>query len=139
VSFEQADLSSQREIRYLTDRISTSTLAVDVLVNNVAGVFERRRVSAEGIEYTVALNHLSSMLLTLKLEPSLRRSGQALVIQLAADPGVLARQLPDPDNLQMQHGYSGIRAYMRSKNMNVISSYRLARQFEGSRISNWSP
>lgn len=135
VSFEQADLSSQREVRQLVDRLSTSTLAVDVLVNNAAGVFEQRRTSEDGIEYTLALNHLSPLLMTLQLEPLLRRSAHARVIQLAADPGMLARQPPDPDDLQMKRGYSGVKAYMRSKNLNVISAYRLARQFDGSRIS----
>ena len=45
VRFEQADLSSQAEIRALAERLTAGGTAIDVLVNNVGGIFTRRRES----------------------------------------------------------------------------------------------
>lgn len=135
VRFEQADLSSRWEVEQLALRIGSAETSLDVLVNCAAGVFEQRRISVDGVEYTLALNHLGSLSLTLALEPLLRRARQARVVNVAADPRMLAAQPPDPDDLEMQRGYSGVKAYMRSKNLNVISTYELARRWAGSRIT----
>ena len=43
VRFEQADLSSQAEIRALAERLTAGGTAIDVLVNNVGALFTRRR------------------------------------------------------------------------------------------------
>ena len=44
---------------------------LDVLVNNAGGIFLKRQESADGIEMTFALNHLSYFLLTNLLLPLL--------------------------------------------------------------------
>lgn len=135
VTFLRADLSSQADIALLADRLGAKHKAIDVLVNCAAGVFEERRMSVDGIEYTLALNHLGTLATTLALEHLLRSSGRGRVVNLSADPRLLARQPPDPDDLEMKRGYSGIKAYMRSKNLNVITTYRLARRFENAAIT----
>ena len=43
VRFEQADLSSQAEIRALVERLTAGSAAIDVLVNNVGAVFTEPR------------------------------------------------------------------------------------------------
>lgn len=115
--------------------LSEVTTKVDVLVNCASGVFESRRVSADGIEYTFALNHLGPLHLTLLLEPMLRQSTQARIVNVAADPKMLANQPPDADDLEMKNGYSGVKAYMRSKNLNVITTYQLAKRLAGSAVT----
>ena len=64
VRFEQADLSSQAEVRALAERLAEGGAAIDILVNNVGALFTRRRESTDGIEMTFALNHLGYFLLT---------------------------------------------------------------------------
>ena len=59
-----ADLSSQAAIRRLADEASSRLDRLDVLVNNAGGIFLKRQESADGIEMTFALNHLSYFLLT---------------------------------------------------------------------------
>lgn len=135
VCFEQADLSSRQEVAQLVQRIGKARGSLDVLVNCAAGVFEQRRTSVDGVEYTLALNHLGPLSLTFALEPLLRRARQARVVNVAADPRMLAGQPPDPEDLEMQRAYSGVKAYMRSKNLNVISTYELARRWADSRIT----
>ena len=75
VRFEQADLSSQAEIRALVERLTAGSAAIDVLVNNVGAVFTDRRESVDGIEMTFALNHLGYFLLTGLLLERLQANG----------------------------------------------------------------
>ena len=57
-----ADMSEQRQVRALAAAIRTRTSKLDVLVNNAGAFFLRRTLSADGIELTFALNHLSYFL-----------------------------------------------------------------------------
>ena len=64
VEFMQADLSAQAEVRRLAEEFQRSHPRLDVLVNNVGAFFMSRRLSADGIELTWALNYLGVYLLT---------------------------------------------------------------------------
>src|SRR5215211_6970394 len=54
-----ADLSSQADIRRLAEEFLARHSRLDVLVNNAGAIFRRRLESADGIEMTWALNHMS--------------------------------------------------------------------------------
>ncbi len=124
VRFEQADLSSQAEIRALAERLAAGGAAIDVLVNNAGGVFTRRRESVDGIEMTFALNHLGYFLLTGLLLESLRANGGGRIVNVASAAHRGARMdLEDP---QGRKRYRGWRAYKRSKLANILFTYRLA-------------
>ena len=45
---------------------------LDVLVNNGGGFWAMRRVTADGLEHTLAVNHLTPFLLSGRLEASAR-------------------------------------------------------------------
>src|SRR5262249_11320987 len=64
VEFHVADLSSQAEVRRLAREFLGRHRRLDVLVNNAGALFAQRRESADGIEMTLALNHLAYFLLT---------------------------------------------------------------------------
>src|SRR5437870_5218957 len=64
VRFFVADLSSQAEVRDVASRFLAVYPSLHVLVNNVGGIFPTVRRSADGIELTLALNHLAPFLLT---------------------------------------------------------------------------
>src|SRR4051794_9526092 len=59
-----ADLSSQQEVRRLAQEFRARHDRIDALVNNAGAVFPRRMESVDGIEMTLALNHLAPFLLT---------------------------------------------------------------------------
>ena len=134
VRFEQADLSSQAEIRALVERLTAGSAAIDVLVNNVGAVFTDRRESVDGIEMTFALNHLGYFLLTGLLLERLHRAGAVRrtpaangggrIVNVASEAHRGARMdLEDP---QGRKRYSGWRTYRRSKLANILFTYRLA-------------
>ena len=69
-----ADLSSQASVRALAEEIQQKYPRLDVLVNNAGGGAPAGKLSADGIEMTLATNHLGPALLTLLLLDLLKAS-----------------------------------------------------------------
>ena len=133
VRFEQADLSSQAEIRALAERLTAGAAAIDVLVNNVGAMFTRRRESADGIEMTFALNHLGYFLLTGLLLESLKASAAARIVNVASEAHRSGRM--DFEDPQGRRRYRGWPAYSQSKLANILFTYRLATLLEGTAVT----
>src|SRR5437763_582258 len=64
VEYLLADLSIQKEIHQLAEQFKQKYQRLDVLMNNAGALFMKYQESADGIEMTFALNHLSYFLLT---------------------------------------------------------------------------
>ncbi len=127
--FFAADLSSQQEVRRLADAVRARFPRVDVLVNNAGGANADRQLTADGIERTFATNHLAPFLLTALLRDVLTASAARVVtVSSQAHRGV--RTL-DFDNLQGEKQHKPIAAYSLSKLANVLFTYELARQTQG--------
>ncbi len=133
VRFERADLSLLDESRRLARNIAESTERLDVLVNNAGAIFSRRRVTADGLEATFALNHMSYFLLTNLLLNRLRAAEAGRIVVVAS----IAHRRAELDfgDLQCERRYSVRTAYSRSKLANVMFAYALARRLEGSPVT----
>lgn len=127
--FLKADFSLQREVRRLADEVHARCPRVDVLVNNAGGVCPERRLTADGVEQTFAVNHLAPFLLTDLLRD--RLSDTARVVTVSSDAHRMLKTL-DFDNLQGEKRYKPLLAYAVSKLANVLFTYELARRFQGS-------
>jgi len=128
-----ADLSSQAEVRTLAAGFLRRHGRLDVLVNNAGGVFLRRRLSVDGIEMTLALNHLSHFLLTGLLVEALRRGAPSRVVNVSS--GGHRRSPLDLDDLELRRGYAPLIAYYRSKFANILFTYELSRRLEGTGVA----
>src|SRR5438132_3342060 len=128
-----ADLSSQAEVRRVASEVLGRYPRLDVLVNNVGGVWAHRHVTADGLEHTFALNHLAPFLLTNLLLDRLKASAPARVITVSSGAHTAGRL--DFDDLQGEQKYSGQRAYNASKLANVMFAYELARRLQGSGVT----
>jgi NAD(P)-dependent dehydrogenase (short-subunit alcohol dehydrogenase family) len=133
VEYLAADLSSQVEVRALAAGFLSRHGRLDVLVNNAGGVFLRRRLSVDGIEMTLALNHLSHFLLTGLLSGALRRGAPSRVVNVSS--GGHRRSRLDLDDLELRRGYGPLKAYYRSKFANVLFTFELARRLEGTGVT----
>lgn len=133
VDYLVADLSSQSEIHRLVSDFQHRYDRLDVLVNNAGGFFMRRQLSVDGIEMTLALNHLNYFLLTSLLLDMLRSSSPARIVNVSSNAHRGASI--DFDNLQGEHGYSGWRAYAQSKLANVLHAYELARCLDAAKVT----
>jgi retinol dehydrogenase-14 len=87
-------------------------------VASVGGYWHSRRVTADGLEHTFALNHLAPFLLTSLLLDRLMASGPARVVTVSSNAQAMGRI--DFDDLQGEQSYSGGRAYNQSKLANVL-------------------
>ena len=94
VEYLVADLSSQEEVHRLADEFKQCHQTLDVLVNNAGAIHLSRKNSADGIEMTFALNHLSYFLLTNLLLDVLSAPVQShRILHLALDPHHLQQRM----------------------------------------------
>lgn len=128
------DLASLASVRAFAARARAELPRVDVLVCN-AGVWPReRRVTADGFELALGVNHLGHFLLVRELEPLLRASAPARVVVVSS--GLHARGRMAWDDLQLARGrYSGTDAYAQSKLANLLFTFALARRLAGSGVT----
>ncbi|MFI5457292.1 MAG: SDR family oxidoreductase [Isosphaerales bacterium] len=128
-----ADLSSLAEVRRLAGQIRERSPRLDVLINNAGAMFWKRTESVDGIEMTLALNHLSYFLLTNLLLPLLEQSAPARIVNVASDAHKGASI--NFDDLQAKQRYRGWKAYQYSKLANILFTYELARRIAGTGVS----
>ena len=79
-----ADMSAQAEVRRLATVVLASYPRLEVLVNNVGGFWAHRQLTADGLELTLALNHLAPLLLTSLLLDRLKASAPARVVTVSS-------------------------------------------------------
>ena len=133
LEFLQADLSSQAEIWRLAADVAGRHDRLDILINNAGGLFGRRRESADGIEMTFALNHLSYFLLTTLLLDRLKAAAPARIINVASEAHRTVTL--DFADLQGLSRYNRLIAYKRSKLANLLFTYELDRRIAGSGVT----
>jgi NAD(P)-dependent dehydrogenase (short-subunit alcohol dehydrogenase family) len=128
-----ADLSLVAEARRVGGEIAASEARVDVLINNAGAIFSDRRVTAEGLEMTFALNHMAYFTLTGCLRERLVASAPARVVSTASAAHAGARL--DFGDLQCARDYSAMRAYRRSKLANILFTRELAKRLAGTGVT----
>lgn len=133
VDFLRADLSLQSEVRELAARIRSRYSRLDVLVNNAGTVYNRREVTAEGIEKTWALNHLGYFLLTHLLLDLLKASSPARIVNVASSSHRQGKI--NFEDIQAEKKYRGFRRYGDTKLANVLFTKELARRLAGSGVT----
>lgn len=130
--FYRADLSSLSEMKRVGAAIAAEAPRIDVLINNAGAMFSARRETADGLETTFALNHMSYFVLTAALLEKLKASAPARIVNTASAAHQGARL--DFDDLQSEKGYSAMRAYGRSKLCNILFTRELARRLQGTGV-----
>jgi NAD(P)-dependent dehydrogenase (short-subunit alcohol dehydrogenase family) len=128
-----ADLSAQDQVRRMAREFQRRHSRLDVLVNNAGAFFWRRRLSADGIEMTFAVNYLSAFLLTNLLLDTFRASAPARIVNVSSRSHRSAHI--DFDDLEGRHQYRGMAAYGRSKLALLLFTYELARRLEGTQVT----
>ncbi|MGA8013976.1 MAG: SDR family oxidoreductase [Candidatus Acidiferrales bacterium] len=129
-----ADMSSQASVRELAKQILERYPRLDVLINNAGAAVPKRGVSADGIELTVAANHLGGALLTFLLLDLLKSSAPSRIINVSSQ----AHQGAKIDMADLQYErrkYSSIRAYGQSKVLMNAFTFELARRLEGTGVT----
>ena len=130
-----ADMSSQASVRALAEQIQRKYPRLDVLVNNAGGAAPARKLSADGIEMTLATNHLGPALLTLLLLDLLKASAPSRIINVSSCEAQSPARL-DMNDLQFERRkYGGIAAYRQSKLLMNTFTFELARRLAGTGVT----
>lgn len=124
------DFASLAEVRQFASDLLCRYERIDVLVNNVGGLIGDRRLTKDGYEATLQINHLAGFLLTALLIDRLRAS-EALVVNTSSMGNNLGRI--DLSDLQNERHYDAMRAYGTAKLMNILHAAELDRRY-GDRI-----
>ena len=128
-----ADLSSQQEVRRLASDFKSKYPQLHVLLNNAGGTFTTRQLSVDGIEMTLALNHLAYFLLTNLLLDTIKASAPARIINVSS--GAHSSGKIDFANLQGERSYSSFGPYGNSKLANILFTTELARRLAGTGVT----
>jgi NAD(P)-dependent dehydrogenase (short-subunit alcohol dehydrogenase family) len=132
VSLVLADLAVQAEVRKLADSFRERHDRLDVLVNNAGLIQSRRKKTPDGIELTLAVNHLAPFLLTSLLLDLLEKSAPSRVITVSSEARRHAEI--DFDDLQSERRYRAFPVYGMTKKANILFTYELAERLEGTGV-----
>ena len=127
-----ADASEPDSMRAAVNAIGADR--VHVLVNNAAVLPDERRETSRGVELTFATNVLGPFLLTRLLEPRLRASGAARVVNVSSG-GMYARRLSLDDWAFEKRPFDGVVAYAEAKRALVVLTELWARRLAGSGVT----
>lgn len=119
-----ADLTRIDEVRRLAAEVLDRHPRIDVLANNAGAMFTTRRLTPDGFEQTLALNHLAPFLLTALLR---ERLVGGRVVTTTSDAHSAAEL--DLDDLSFERRpFKPMRVYGTTKLMNILFTRELAKR-----------
>jgi NAD(P)-dependent dehydrogenase (short-subunit alcohol dehydrogenase family) len=123
------DLASLKAVRALADQVPDR---LDVLVNNAGiGFASARQESQDGYELCFAVNYLAGFVLASLLRDRLIASAPARIVNVAS----AGQQAIDFDDVMLERGYDGARAYRQSKLAQIMHAFDLAEELAGSGVT----
>ncbi len=129
----ELDLARQASVRAFAKALVETHRDVHVLVNNAGIYTAKRRLTADGIESTFAVDYLSHFLLTKLLLDALKASAPSRIVNVTSEASQMGRM--DFDDLNGERRWSGMRAYAQSKLAQVLFTKELARRLAGTQVT----
>jgi NAD(P)-dependent dehydrogenase (short-subunit alcohol dehydrogenase family) len=129
------ELSDLRKVAEAAGTFAARAGKLDVLINNAGAFFAPLRDGTEGIEATLAVNHLGPFCLTGLLLPLLEAAAPARIIMVASDAHRSAVGLPHLCPAAESGARTPFQAYAASKLANILFARALARRLEGRNIT----
>ncbi len=131
-----ADMSSQASVRELAKQIHEKYARLDVLINNAGGGAGAGQLSADGIELTLATNHLGAALLTFLVLDLLKAGAPSRIINVSSEAHGSAKRLEMSRVQAVEPGImGGLAMYGRSKLLMNAFTFALAQRLEGTGVT----
>lgn len=127
-----ADLKLQAQVRKLASEVSEKTPALDFLVNNAGTAFPKRCLTEDGIECTLAVNHLAPFLLTNLLLDQLKAAAPSRIVNV----GTRINYSMELGDLNWEgRSFRMMRAYVESKLGMLHFTRQLAKRIDGTGVT----
>ena len=133
IQFHYADMSSMKSVKELAIEIQRSYDTIDILLNNAGAYFSQFKLTDDGFENTIALNHFAYFYFTELLLDMVKSDSCGRVINVASTAHKNTEL--DFEDIQGINDYKGWTAYMRSKLMNIMFTYECHHRFSDSGVT----
>lgn len=127
----QADLSSLKSIKNVSDEILSEFNSIDVLINNAGISLQKRELSLDGFEKVFATNYLGHYYLTNLLLEKIKLSSPARIINITSQ----AQKEIDFDDIMSEKNYNQMSVYSKSKSANIMFTFELARRLKNTGVT----
>ena len=132
IEMEMASLGS---VRAAAESVRQLAKPIDVLLNNAGVINSHRRVTVDGFEETLAVNHFAPFLLKGLLLPAvLEAAPGARIVNVASGAHHFVRGMQF-DDIQSEQNYKTFDVYGRSKLANILFTRLLAKRLEGAGVT----
>lgn len=129
------DLSVQAEVQKVAEAFRARYDKLHILLNNAGMIYDTKTFTVDGLEQTFALNHMSYFLLTNLVLDMLKESAPSRIINVSSAAHATVTSGLNFDNLQGEKNWNPMSAYGRSKFLNLLFTYELARRLQGTGIT----
>jgi retinol dehydrogenase-12 len=132
-----ADLSLLAQVRRVARELDAALDRIDVLVNNAGIQTQGPQLTTEGIDEMLSVNALAPFLLTNLLVDKLRASAPSRVVNVASEAHRLGWSVDvgDLDHLGGYRSPGAIAAYGKTKLLDILFTFELARRLEGTGVT----
>ena len=132
--FVQLDLASLDSVREFSAKILEEEPRIDILINN-AGVMAvpERKLTKDGFEMQIGINHLGHFLLTNLLLDRIKEAPSARIVNVSSRAHLRANL--DLGDLNLEKSYDAWTAYGNSKIANILFTRSLARRLKGTCVT----
>lgn len=128
----ECDLSDLASVYDCCTRFKEKYNELHVLINNAGTWEKKRRPSKDGIENTLAVNHLAPFLMTNLLLDLVKMSAPARIISVSSG---LHGGTINFDDIEFSRRYSGMTAYKQSKLADILFVKELSRRLSGTGVT----
>ncbi len=125
----ELDLGSFESTRAAAAKTAADHPRIDILINNAGLMAVPERRTADGYEMQFGVNHLGHWIFTGGLLGSIVAADSARVVTVTSTAHHMGRAI-DPDNVNLEDGYSPWGAYGRAKLANFHFAIGLQQEFE---------
>lgn len=128
-----ADFADQASIRRMAEQFHQEYGQLDILINNAGLIASNREETADGYEYTFAVNHLGYFMTTCLLMPALQAAPSARIVSVSSEAHRIGEI--NFDDIQLRRGYTNMKAYAQSKLANILFTDTLAKKLKDTNIT----
>tara|TARA_B100000212_G_scaffold73059_1_gene51584 strand:- start:248 stop:1177 length:930 start_codon:yes stop_codon:yes gene_type:complete len=129
IGMEMADFNN---VSYKCEQISNEYDNLDLLINNAGIMHPPKTLNTQGYEIQFAVNHLSHMLLTLKLIPLLEKIKNSRIVTVTSLAQFFGKV--GWKNLKAEDYYNKQESYATSKLANIMFALELSQKLEEKNI-----